>query len=312
MSGLFFTCEKCRKNKIESEFLPTKSEFFPTGHTCVCIECVEDMIDENDGSLEFIDKICRWIDIPFIPDRWIEYSTVNGSAALSDYVKTTIAESYPMVDWAATNQEYKELQEQGNLRSSLSILKDKDLQKLRDKWGEEYLDDELAYLEDLYQGILQTQNVNSKLQMDDTIKICKIDLLIDKRIRAGEDFDKLLKSSDTLRKSAGFTDKNIKNACDFDSVGEVFAYFEKQGWLNEFYDDTPRDQVDLVMKDTQLWLRNLYKNETGIGEDVDRRIEALKIADEMENALLAAPDDGLDDFENEAFNLEEFDEEAGL
>ena len=185
--------------------------------------------------------------------------------------------------------------------------------ELRKKWGEEYSDADIFYMEDLYQGIFQTQNINGKLQADDAIKLCKISLLLNQKIRDGEDFDKVLKAYDTLRKSADFTPKNVKNACDFDSVGEVFAYCEKKGWENAFYDNVPRDTVDLVMKDTQSWIRNLYKNESGIAEDVDRRIQALKTADDMENTILAVSDDGLDEFDNEGYNVNEnFDEEAGL
>jgi hypothetical protein len=66
------------------------------------------------------------------------------------------------------------------------------------------------------------------------------------------------------------------------------------------------------MKDIQSWTRNLYKNETGIGEDVERRINALKTADEMEASILAVEDDGLDEFDTEGYNVEEFDEGAGL
>ena len=57
------------------------------------------------------------------------------------------------------------------------------------------------------------------------------------------------------------------------------------------------------MKDVQTWIRNLYKNETGIGEDVDRRIEALKAADAMEESILAIPDEKeLDDFDAEGYD----------
>jgi hypothetical protein len=59
-------------------------------------------------------------------------------------------------------------------------------------------------------------------------------------------------------------------------------------------------------------LRNLYKNESGIAEDVERRINALKAADEMESTIMAIEDDGLDDFEAEGYAVEDFDEGAGL
>lgn len=309
---LFITCQYCEQSKPVSAYLKSKCKFFPLGTVDICTECIEDFIDENNASFEFMDHLCRWLDIPFIPERWVKYYEVNGSVAITSYVETIYQESYPMLDWKVVNDSYLELKEQEKLDETMPQLKEKKLRELREKWGEEYVDSEILYMEDLFQGILQTQNVNGKLQTDDAIKLCKISLLLNQKIRDGEDFDKVLKSYDTLRKSADFTPKNIKNACDFDSVGELFLYCEKKGWENAYYDNTPRDTVDLVMKDVQSWLRNLYKNETGIAEDVERRINSLKIADEMESTIMAVEDDGLDEFDTEAYDMDSFDEGAGL
>ena len=306
------TCQYCGQTKPSSSFLKSKSEFFPLGTVDICTECIEDFIERNNANFNFLDKLCRWLDIPFIPDRWVKYYEVSGAVAISTYVETIYQESYPMLDWKKVNDSYLDLKEQEKLDETMPQLKEQKLQQLREKWGEEYADSEILYMEDLFQGILQTQNVNGKLQTDDALKLCKISLLLNKKIRDGEDFDKVLKSYDTLRKSADFTPKNIKNACDFDSVGELFAYCEKKGWENAFYDNTPRDTVDLVMKDVQNWLRNLYKNETGIAEDVERRINALKMADDMEATIMAVEDDGMDDFDAAGYDVENFDEGAGL
>ena len=40
-------------------------------------------------------------------------------------------------------------------------------------------------------GITTTQNINNALQSDQALKICKMSLAIDKKIEAGENFDKL-------------------------------------------------------------------------------------------------------------------------
>lgn len=310
---LMVTCQSCGKSKPVASFLKTKSEFFPLGTTDICIECLEDKIERDNGNFKTMDKICRWLDIPFFPDKWAKMYSTMGKLAISKYVETIYEESYPMLDWSIINEKYLKLEKEKRLEETMPQLKEQKLLELRKKWGEEYSDADIFYMEDLYQGIFQTQNINGKLQADDAIKLCKISLLLNQKIRDGEDFDKVLKAYDTLRKSADFTPKNVKNACDFDSVGEVFAYCEKKGWENAFYDNVPRDTVDLVMKDTQSWIRNLYKNESGIAEDVDRRIQALKTADDMENTILAVSDDGLDEFDNEGYNVNEnFDEEAGL
>ena len=41
------------------------------------------------------------------------------------------------------------------------------------------------------------------------------------RIRDGADIDKMIASYDKLVKTAEFTPKNVKNANDFDSIGEL-------------------------------------------------------------------------------------------
>jgi len=47
----------------------------------------------------------------------------------------------------------------------LPLLSDEKFGKLEQKWGENYSREELIYLEDLYNGILATQNVNGALQI---------------------------------------------------------------------------------------------------------------------------------------------------
>ena len=46
-------------------------------------------------------------------------------------------------------------------------------------------------------------------------------MLLDQKIRAGEDFDKVIASYDKLVKTAEFTPKNTKNAGEFESVGKI-------------------------------------------------------------------------------------------
>jgi hypothetical protein len=52
------------------------------------------------------------------------------------------------------------------------------------KWGP-YEDEEYIYLENLLKGLMSTQNVNGALQLDQALKVCKISLELDSRIRSG-------------------------------------------------------------------------------------------------------------------------------
>ena len=126
-------------------------------------------------------------------------------------------------------------------------------------------------------------------------------LAIDKRIENNEDFDKLLSSYDKLVKVAEFTPKNAKNASDFDSVGELVVWLEKRGFKPNFFNEITNDVVDETLKNIQNFNRRLYTNETGISEEISRRIEALKNSDEMESYYGLDKDYDLDTYDNEGY-----------
>ena len=116
------------------------------------------------------------------------------------------------------------------------------------------------------------------------MKLCKISLELDKRIRAGaSDIDKLIGSYEKLVKTAEFTPKNVKNASDFDSIGELVKWLEKRGFVNTYYDDVTKDIVDETLKNIQAYNQRLYINESGIGEQITERLESLKHAEELDN-----------------------------
>ena len=78
---------------------------------------------------------------------------------------------------------------------------------MRRKWGKHYEKEDLEYLENLHLGILQSQNVVGVLNEDQALKLCKISLIIEAKIRGGVDFSKDLKSYDELSKLANLTPK---------------------------------------------------------------------------------------------------------
>lgn len=198
-------------------------------------------------------------------------------------------------------EEFKRLEEQGYIKDELPLISDEERRKLQEKWGGNYDDEALHYLEGLLNGLLTTQNINGALQFDQALKICKISYEVDSRIRAGQDFDKMLASYDKLVKVAEFTPKNVKNASDFDSVGELVKWLEKGGWKNKFYDGATRDVVDETMKNIQSWNQRLYTNESGIGEEITKRIEALNTITAKENYYDTQKEYSLDEYENDGY-----------
>ena len=76
---------------------------------------------------------------------------------------------------------------------------------------------------------------------------------------------------------------------------------EKNGWKNRFYDRVTRDVVDETMKNLENFNQRLYTNESGIGDEITRRIEALKTAKEIENYYDVNKEYDLDKYDDDGY-----------
>ena len=296
------TCSRCNGSFGPDAFSETKSFFYKDGYLPICNSCIEEYLVENNFDWEAVDKICQYADIPFVPSEFERLHEMNGDKVFPVYAKVFLSSDYNGLDWGIYFRRFKELKEAGLIDDELPVIKEKKLSQLKEKWGANYDEEELHYLEGLYDGMLQTQNVNGALQDDQAKKLCKISLEIDSRIREGSDFDKILSSYDKLVKVAEFTPKNVKNATDFDSVGEVFRWLEKRGWVNKFYDGVTQDVVDETMKNIMNFNQRLYVNESGITEEIERRLSALKNAQELENYYNTDKEYDLDEYDNAGYD----------
>lgn len=294
-------CARCGRPHGPEDYARTRSIFY-NGYLPVCNECLTEYLKKKEFDWRAVDKICQWADIPFIPREWERLKELNGEDnVFGAYANVFAGEEYEGLGWDDYYRQFKSLKETGLIEDELPELREEKFGKLREKWGSNYDDEGLTYLEGLYTGLMATQNVNGALQVDQAQKICKISYEIDSRIREGSDFDKLLTSYDKLVKTAEFTPKNVKNATDFDSVGELFRWLEKRGWRNKFYDDVTRDIVDETMKNIQNFTQRLYTNETGIAEEIDRRIQSLQSARDLEDYYDTNKEYDLDEYDNAGY-----------
>ena len=278
-------CSKCAIEKTTAHYIAVNSKFH-NGSLPICRECIGKMIsDEKDETKKWnlINKLCQWADIPFVPEEWDKIYCTKGKDAFGIYCSIFRSEPYNTLDWQMYNDVYLQLKEEQRLEDAIPALKERQMNDLRKKWGMGYDDEQLGYLESLHQGLIASQNIVGALNEDQALKLCKISLIIEEKIRAGVDFDKDLRAYDSLAKLSNLTPKNVKEANEFDSFGEVFAYLEKTGWMNKYYDGAIRDEVDNTEKNIKNWLRYLYVNESGVAEEIEERINNLKVAAELED-----------------------------
>ena len=304
-------CANCKSLLSSNSFPFTKSPFYANSRFPFCGNCIEDFLRENNYNWNAVDKLCQVIDIPFIPEEWQKMRELKIENPFLRYADSFSSSDYYDIDWKTYNDHYLELEAKKLLGEELPLIQEEKRGELLRKWGSNYDDEALNYLESLYNGLLTTQNVNGALQGDQAIKLCKISYEIDCRIREGSDFDKILASYEKLVKAAEFTPRNAKNINDFDTVGELIRWLEKRGWKNPYYDNVTRDIVDETMKNIQAFTRRLYVNESGIGDEITRRIGALdRNIGAEENYYGTDVEHDLDNFENEGYEqLVSMDEE---
>lgn len=300
-SFLMRECTKCGRTLDFSYFAHTKSFFYPDGIIPVCTDCIDDFLRRNNYNWTSVDKLCQYADIPFVPAEWERIRELNESNTFLKYSEVFLNEEFQGLGWGEYYDEFKRLKEEGTIENELPELREEKFKRLRERWGSNYDDEALEYLERLYNGLLSTQNVNGALQGDQALKICKISYEVDQRISEGSDFDKLLGAYDKLVKVAEFTPKNVKNINDFDTTGELIKWMEKRGWKNKFYDNVTRDVVDETIKNFQNFNQRLYTNESGIGDEISQRIEGLKNARQMETYYDTNQTYDLDNFDNDGY-----------
>lgn len=277
-------CQRCGLEQNSAAYIATNS-IIHNGSLPICRKCLAKQLDEANAAGELwnvANKICQWADVPFVPEKFNEIYAGSGRDALGVYCSLFRQKPYNTLDWTMYNEVYLQVQEENRVEDALPQVKEAQFRKLQSKWGSNYLENELEYLENLHQGLLDSQNIVGALNEDQALKLCKISLVIENKIRANEDFDKDLRAYDSLSKLANLTPKVVKDANEFNSIGELCAYLEKKGIKIDYYDGAVRDEADFALKDIKMWNQYLYVNETGVAEEIEQRIENLKVAAQLQ------------------------------
>lgn len=159
-------------------------------------------------------------------------------------------------------------------------LTDEDQTYLRLKWGGKYRPEEWVQLEQLYNDMMNSYDIQTAGHIDTLKLLCKTSLKANQLIDIGdvEGYQKMSKVYDSLMKSGKFTAQQNKEANGefVDSVSELVRLCEEQGFIPRYYTDGPQDKVDKVLLDTQQYVRNLVTEEMGLGNLIENAAKLLK------------------------------------
>lgn len=187
-------------------------------------------------------------------------------------------------------------QQSGEVEQELDLT-DEDRTYLRLKWGKTYKPEEWVKLEQLYEEMMASYDIQGAGHKDTLKLICKTSLKANQLIDIGdiEGFQKMSKVYDSLMKSGKFTAaQNKAELGEFvDSIGELIELCEKEGYIERYYVEQPHDKVDLTIQDMQRYTRTLIEDETNISTMVEKALR--ENAKEDEEKAKNAESDIVDD-----------------
>lgn len=234
-----------------------------------------------------------------------EAITMRAAGLSSEDVKKKLEEKSTYIpekpiapeDTNANSPSFSFVEEEDEFESQLT---DEDKMYLRLKWGKVYRAEEWVALESLYNKMMDSYDIQGAGAKDTLIMICKASLKANQCIDCGDldGFQKMSKVYNELMKSAKLTAAQIKpesNEC-INSVSELVALAESEGFIPRYYVDQPQDKVDRVLQDLQGYTRSLVYDEMNLGtmietalkEIADQKAKENKIDDDDDDAALEA------------------------
>ena len=158
-------------------------------------------------------------------------------------------------------------------------LTEEDRTYLRLKWGKTYKPEEWIRLEQLYEEMMASYDIQGAGHIDTLKLVCKTSLKANQLIDIGdiEGFQKMSKVYDSLMKSGKFTAaQNKAETGEFiDSIGELIELCEKEGYIERYYIESPKDKIDLTIADMQRYTRTLIEEETNLPIMVEKALREI-------------------------------------
>lgn len=196
-------------------------------------------------------------------------------------------------------------------------LTDEDRRYLLIKWGKSYKPEEWIKLEQLYEEMMASYDIQSAGHIDTLKLVCKTSLKANQLLDIGDvdGAQKMIKMYDGLMKSGKFTaaQNKAENGEFVDSIAELVMICEKDGFIPRFYSDGPNDRVDETLLDLKNYTQSLVTEEMNLGNLIENAVkqmaqeEAKEEDEDVEEELSYEELEQLKDEDFEEFN--DFEEE---
>ena len=213
-----------------------------------------------------------------------QYKTLTSPKARNDQMMNMLAMQGP---YLGENNPYDEnnFLNDTEIPDAAALMTQEEKITFAMKWGKLYKPNEWLELETDYQKMKKSFDIQDADSENTLILLCKTNLKANQAIDCGdiEGFQKLSKVSESLRKSAKFTAaQNKEQKEDYvDSIGQLIAMCEKDGFIPRFATDIPQDKVDLTLRDMNEYVRKLVTQDLGFGQQIEDSLKKIMLQNEM-------------------------------
>ena len=259
-----------------------------------------------------VDRLCRYLDVPFDLNKWTQLYAVHGEHTLTAYFNLLLDDHYDNLQWQEENERWRIARAEGTINEEIEAINEAKLKKLKKEWSPTYTKEELLFLDEFYNNIVASQNVSTPILQHYARDLCEIELRIKKGLRNGADIKKDMDARDNIIKIAKFEASNAKSAADFESVGELMVYYGKKGWHPKWHTE-PQDSIDFMMQNMQNYIKRLVLNEGNFAEQVEdarARYNMTERLEEIENEAVEFDENADIDYEGEDELLSDLDREG--
>ena len=229
-----------------------------------------------------------------------QYKTLTSPKMRNEQMMNMLAAQGP---YLGENNLYDETQfiDDSQLPDPAAALTQEDKVYLAMKWGKLYKPNEWVELEKDYAKMKESFDIQDADSENTLILLCKTNLKANQAIDCGdiEGFQKLSKVSESLRKSAKFTAaQNKEQKGDFvDSVGQLIAICERDGFIPRFATDIPQDKVDMTLRDMNEYVRKLVTQDLGFGQQIEDSLKKIMLQNEMNKEAEARQEEEGDEYD---------------
>ena len=229
-----------------------------------------------------------------------QYKTLVSTSSRNEEMKMMAASGVTQPYVPETNfYNENEFIDESLLNEPAANLTNEDKIYLAMKWGRLYKPAEWVELETIYEGMMNSFDIQDADSKNTLILMCKTTLKANQAIDCGdiEGYQKLSKVLEGQRKTAKWTaQQNKEEKGDFvDSIGELIAMCEKDGFIPRYATDIPQDKVDATLKDQKDYIYKLVTQDLGFGQQIEDALKKIEIQRQMEeDERLRAEEEGED------------------